>query len=165
MPESLFYVLKETSTQLLSCDNFQNKIPQCCWSHRMFEESLAVCGRLVWLYDEIKLVNDKQIENKWLLLKTLRSSHRRCSVRNVLRSFAKLTGKKPLVDFFILFFFFLQKAPLSEAWGLQFYLKRDSGVGVFLWILRNNTFFYWTPVVAASKHYIQPLHLKIRWKS
>ena len=30
----------------------------------MFEESLAVCGRLVWLYDKIKLVNDKQIENK-----------------------------------------------------------------------------------------------------
>ena len=41
-----------------------NKIPQCCWSHRMFEKSLAVCGRLVWLYDETKLVNDKQIENK-----------------------------------------------------------------------------------------------------
>ena len=30
----------------------------------MFETSLAVCGRLVWLYDEIKFVNDKYIENK-----------------------------------------------------------------------------------------------------
>ena len=34
-------------------------IPQCYWSHQMFETSLAVCGRLVWLYDEIKFVNDK----------------------------------------------------------------------------------------------------------
>ena len=35
-----------------------------------------------------------------------------------------------------------------QASGLKLYLKRDSGTGVFLWILRN---FYRTPPVAASE--------------
>ena len=35
-----------------------------------------------------------------------------------------------------------------QASGLKLYLKRDSGTGVFFWILRN---FYRTPPVAASE--------------
>ena len=40
-----------------------------------------------------------------------------------------------------------------QAWGLQLYWKRDSGTGVFLWILRNfyEHFLYRTPPVAASE--------------
>ena len=40
-----------------------------------------------------------------------------------------------------------------QAWGLQLYQKRDSGAGVFLWILSNfqQHFFYRTPPVTASK--------------
>ena len=30
-----------------------------------------------------------------------------------------------------------RKTPVPEAWALQLYQKRNSGTGVFLWILRN----------------------------
>ena len=61
--------------------------------------------------------------------KSFRSSHRRCSVKKgVVRNFAKFTWKKPVPDLF-----FNKVAVL----GLQLYWKRDSGTGVFLWILRN----------------------------
>ena len=59
----------------------------------------------------------------------LRSSHRRCSIRKgVLRNFAKFTWKHLCQSLF-----FDKVARLS----LQLYLKRDSGTGVFTWILQN----------------------------
>ena len=49
---------------------------------------------------------------------------------------------------------------LKEAWGLQLYLKRDSGTGVFQWILRNfEHLFYRTPLVAVSE---VPLECQVR---
>ena len=40
-----------------------------------------------------------------------------------------------------------------RAWGLQLYSERDSGTGIFLWILQNflEHLFYRTPLVAASE--------------
>ena len=66
-----------------------------------------------------------------LIVKRLiyRSSHRRCSVKkDVLRNFAKITGKHPCQV------------------KLQAY-KRDSGTGIFLWIFQNfwEHLFYRTP--------------------
>ena len=58
-----------------------------------------------------------------------RGSHRMYSVRKgVLRNFAKLTGK----DLFQRLFFIK-----LEARGLQLYLKRGPGTGVFLLISQN----------------------------
>ena len=58
-----------------------------------------------------------------------RSSHRRCSVRKgVLRNFAKFTGKNLCLRLFFNKITGLRAATL---------LKRDSGTGVFLCILRN----------------------------
>ena len=69
-------------------------------------------------------------------LKTsFRSSHGRCSVRKgILRNFAKFTRKLLCQGLFF---------NKVAGWNLQPYQKRDSGTGVFLWILRNfaNTFF------------------------
>ena len=55
-----------------------------------------------------------------------RSSHRRCSVRkDVLRDLAKFTGNT-CASFLI----------KLQAWGLQLYLKRDTGTGIFLWVFQ-----------------------------
>ena len=35
-------------------------------------------------------------------------------------------------------FNFVNRNAFNHAWGLQLYLKRDSGTGGFLWILRNS---------------------------
>ena len=58
-----------------------------------------------------------------------RSSHQRCSVRKgVLRNLAKVTGKHLCQSLFFNKVAGLRPAALS---------KRDSGTGVFLWILQN----------------------------
>ena len=60
---------------------------------------------------------------------TVRSSHRGCSVRKgVLRNFAKFTGKHLCQSLFLI---------KMQDWDLQLYLKRDSGLGVFLWNFRH----------------------------
>ena len=71
---------------------------------------------------------------------TIRSSHRRCSIRkDVLRNLAKFTGKHL---FQCLFF---NKVAGAEA--CNFIKNRDSGTGVFLCILQNllEHLFYRTP--------------------
>ena len=59
-----------------------------------------------------------------------RSNHRRYSIKKgVLRNFAKFTGKHQCQSLFLI------KLKASD---LQLCLKRDSGTGVFLWILQNS---------------------------
>ena len=61
---------------------------------------------------------------------TFRSSHRRCSVRNcVLRNFVKFTGKRLCQS--------LSFNKLQASLRLAILLKKDSGTGIFQWILRN----------------------------
>ena len=61
---------------------------------------------------------------------TFRSSHRRCSVRNcVLRNFVKFTGKHLRQGLS-----FNKVAGLTQTCN---FIKKDSGTGIFLWILRN----------------------------
>ena len=48
--------------------------------------------------------------------------------KSVLRNFAKFTGKHLCQSLFLI---------KLQPWGLQLYLIRDSGTGVFLWILQN----------------------------
>ena len=48
--------------------------------------------------------------------------------KGVFRNFTKLTGKHQCQNLFLI---------KMQAWGLRLYLKRDSGTGVFLWILWN----------------------------
>ena len=72
-------------------------------------------------------------------LPLLRSSHQRCSVKEgVLRNFAKFTGKHLRQSLFSNKVVGLRPATL---------LKKDSGTGVSLWILRNlqEHLFYRTP--------------------
>ena len=58
--------------------------------------------------------------------------------KSVLRNFAKFTGKHLCQGLFLI---------KLQTWGLQLYLIRDSGTGVFLWILRNfsEQLFHRTP--------------------
>ena len=76
----------------------------------------------------------------WKVLWNSRSSHRRCSIKKVFlripQNSQEITCAR--VSFLIKF----------QASGLQFYEKRDSGAGVFLWILRNlqEGSFYRTPL-------------------
>ena len=57
-----------------------------------------------------------------------RNSHQRCSIKVFLSNFSKFTGKHLCQGLF-----FNKVAGLS----LQLYLKRASGTGIFLWILRK----------------------------
>ena len=57
------------------------------------------------------------------------SSQRRCSVKKgVLRNFEKFTVKHLCQSLFSI---------KLQAWGQQLYLKKGSGTGIFLWVLRN----------------------------
>ena len=63
------------------------------------------------------------------------SSHQRCSIKKVaLKNFAKFPGKHLWHSLFLI---------KLQAWGLELYQERDSGLGVFLWFLPNfkNIFF------------------------
>ena len=65
----------------------------------------------------------------WILLVdfNFKRSHLRCFVKKgVLENFAKFTGKHLCQSLFLI---------KLQSSGLQRYLKRDSGTGVFLWIL------------------------------
>ena len=70
----------------------------------------------------------------------VRSSHLRSSIRiDLLKNFAKFTEKHLCQSLF------LNKVTGSD---LKHYSKRDSGTGVFLWILQffQEHLFYWTPL-------------------
>ena len=91
---------------------------------------------------EIIVLMKCQKQKSFCILKDLidRSSHRKCSVRkDVLRNFAKFTGKHLRQSFF-----FNKVASFS----LQLHLKRDSGTAVLLWIfeISKNTFFHRAPL-------------------
>ena len=64
--------------------------------------------------------------------------------KGFLKNFAKFAGKHLSQSLFC------NKVPSLRSANL---LKKDSGTGVFMWILKNfqNTFFYRTPPVVASK--------------
>ena len=86
---------------------------------------MSVNGTLV----EDELTFSPNLTLIWLINRTNKSSHRRCSIRKyVLRNFTKFTGK-PLCQSL----FFNKVAGLRAAT----LLKRGSGRGVFLLILRN----------------------------
>ena len=70
---------------------------------------------------------------------------RGCSVKkDILRNFVKFTGKHLCQSLFF---------NKVARWGLQLYYKRGFGTGVFCEFceISKNTFFYRTPLVAASK--------------
>ena len=58
-----------------------------------------------------------------------RSSHRKCSVKNMFLEISQHSQESicARVPFLI----------KLQGWGLQLYQKRDSGTGIFLWMLRN----------------------------
>ena len=89
-------------------------------------------------------------------LSIFRSSHRRCSVRRgVLVNFAKFTGKHMCQSVF-----FNKVAGFRPAtlW------KRDSGTGVFLWILPHfKEHLSRTPLVAASESIV--ISIIFNWTS
>ena len=85
----------------------------------------------------------------------------RCSVENVFLKILQNLQENACARVFSLI--------KLQAWGLQFYWKRDSGAGVFLLSLRNskNTFLYRTPLVAASDlpfyHLYISVHVDIQY--
>ena len=99
--------------------NMENKILDC-----QFE---PVCTKQTHPNYSVGSNRDEgKIQYDWW--STHRSSHQRCSMKKgVLRNFAKFIGKYLCQS---LFFF-------DKDAGLQLYLKRDSGTGVFLWTLQN----------------------------
>ena len=76
---------------------------------------------------------------------------KRCSAKKVLLKISQISQEITCarVSFFI----------KLQASGLHFYQKKESGTGLFLWILQNfqNNFFHRTPPVAASEE--TKLHL------
>ena len=96
---------------------------------------LNVTSSTVWCYTICKCLLSVSDLNNFKLMTTEiiipmrtgryihRSSHRRCSVK-----FRKIYRKTSVPESF------LNKA---AGWGLQLYKNKDSGIDVFLWILRN----------------------------
>ena len=97
---------------------------------RFYSLAKSIRNTILTLHSPWSKISLPTIKNQDLVhwVPGFRSSTRRCSVRKgFLRNFAKFTGKH-------LFRSLLFK---KFALGLQLYEKRDSGTGVFLWILRN----------------------------
>ena len=106
-----------------------------------YNACLALAGPVRGKSKEISTKNpDRSLFEANVDVFKIRSSHRTCSLRkSVLRNFAKFTRKH-----------LCQSLLFNKVAGLRpaTLLKRDSGMGVFLWILQNfyKHLFYRTPL-------------------
>ena len=110
----------------LNVNSILSKYKYCFRKHGL-QQFLVVMEKYMTLF-----WREKTACNLLTDVSKLRNGHQRCSVRKeVLRNFAKFIGKH-----------------LRQASDLQLYLKRDSGTGVFEWVLRNfyEHLFYRTPL-------------------
>ena len=103
---------------------------------------LITCSVVVLVFKFLFLCNYSNMIFQLILTRCIWLN---CFSRFITLTRSKHFQKQPLEAFF--------KERLSQASGLQLFEKRDSGTGVFLWILRNfkNTFFTEHLQTAASR--------------
>ena len=131
------------------------KMRQINWTEHLFCSVNRINLTNVLIFHNKKILTFRF----WLLqpffYNIFRSSHQRCSVKKgVFRNFAKFVGKHLCQSLFF-----------NKVADLRLYQKRDSGIGAFLWILRNfKEHLVNTTSVVDYFWYLLSLFEKTAWK-